>query len=284
MGKGKTTPKRALTIVLLAGGTLILLFALSFIPVFFLKTGGMGELMGPYITVYYEKEEAAARDVFGLAQEQSERIAKALGFEGPQDIRMYIYDRQGVFQAKKYGWIASLLNLKWYIGDNRGTNVLLTSPAYGGTTHGYDEIKQAAIHEMVHAYHSILNRRMPLWINEGLALYLTNGNPPENLYSTSYSVPSLAQTHTTSPVEFSNMGGYHFAYTYIQYLDKTFGWERVRTLAKTSDYKAAFGMDEADLYQGWIEFLKEHYSGTQTGRRTEHACPAEKTRPQAGAL
>ena len=259
MGKRKITGKRALVIVLLVAGALILLFALSFIPALFLQTGGMSQLKGQYITVYYEKEEAAARDVFELADAQSARIAKALGFDGPQEIRMYIYDRQSVFQAKKYGWIASLLNLTWYIGDNRGADVLLTSPANGGTPHGYDEIKEAAIHEMVHAYNSIVNQRMPLWMNEGLALYLTNGNPPENLYSTSYSVPSLAQTHTSSPVEFSNMGGYHFAHTYIEYLDKAFGWESVLALARTSDYKAAFGMDEAGIYEGWLGFLKENY-------------------------
>jgi hypothetical protein len=260
MGEGKTTPKRALVIVLLTAGVLILLFALSWIPALFLKTGGMSELKGRYITVYYEKEEAAARDVFELADGQSERIAKALGFDGAQDIRIYIYDRQSIFQTKKYGWIASLLNLKWYIGDNRGTDVLLTSPADPSTAHGYDEIRQAAIHEMVHAYNSILNKGMPLWVNEGLALYLTNGSPPENLYSTSDSVPSLAQTHTSSPLEFSNMGGYHFAYTYIEYLDKTFGWEGVLALAKTSDPQAALGMDETGIYEGWMDFLKENYS------------------------
>ncbi|NLV58102.1 MAG: hypothetical protein GXY67_04975 [Clostridiales bacterium] len=255
----KSTPKRALRIVLLAVCVLILLVAASFAPTLFVKTGGMKELKGRYITVYYEKEEAVARDVFALADGQSERIAKALGFEGPQDIRMYIYDRQSTFQTRKYGLIALLLNLNWYIGDNRGRDVLLTSPAESGTAHGYEEIKQAAIHEMVHAYNSILSKRMPLWINEGLALYLTNGDPPRNLYSTS-NVPSLAQTHTASPLEFANMGGYHFAHTYIEYLDQTFGWEAVLTLAKTKDPQAAFGMDETRLYEGWIDFLKENYS------------------------
>jgi hypothetical protein len=56
------------------------------------------------------------------------------------------------------------------------------------------------------------------------------------------------------------MGGYDFAHTYIEYLDKIFGWESVLTLARTSDYNAAFGMDEAGVYEGWIQFLKENYS------------------------
>ena len=30
---------------------------------------------------------------------------------------------------KKYGFIGPLLGLDWYIGDNRGADVILTSPA-----------------------------------------------------------------------------------------------------------------------------------------------------------
>ena len=40
-------------------------------------------------------------------------------------------------QTKKYGLIGPLLGLDWYIGDNRGTNVLLTSPANPGVITSY---------------------------------------------------------------------------------------------------------------------------------------------------
>ena len=244
----------------LAVSVLLTIFALSFIPTFFLKTGKMNELKGKYITVFYEQEKAAAQGVFELAEAESERIASVLGFTEVQDIRMYIYDQQSVFQTKKYGLTALLINLQWYIGDNRGTNVLITSPANPGTEHGYEEVRHAAIHEMVHAYNSIINKRMPLWVNEGLALYLTNGNPPKNLFSTSRFIPNLQQMRTKSPVEFANIGGYHFAHTYIEYLDKTFGWESVLALARGGNYQGIFGMDEIDIYEGWLAFLEENYS------------------------
>jgi hypothetical protein len=235
-------------------------FLCSFIPTLSLKTSGMKELKGEYITVYYETEEVAAKDVFELANSESERISKTLGFDEPQNIRMYIYDNQNTFQTKKYGYIALLLNLDWYIGDNRGTNVLLTSPANPGKAHDYNDVKFASIHEMVHAYNSILNSNMSLWVNEGIALYLSNGNPPLDLYSTSYFVPDINQTRTSSPVEFANIGGYDFAHTYIEYLDDTFGWESVLVFAKTSDYMSAFEKSESEIYDGWVEFLKENYS------------------------
>ncbi|MEL7609719.1 MAG: hypothetical protein AAGU74_09455 [Bacillota bacterium] len=257
----RSTRGKALKIIAIAIGALAVMFLLSFVSTLSLKTNGMKEQKGEYITVYYETEETAAMDVFELANTESARIAKALGLDDAQDIRMYIYDRQSTFQTKKYGLIASFLNLDWYVGDNRGTDVLLTSPANPGPVHSYDENRAASIHEMVHAYNSIVNKNMPLWINEGIALYLTNGDSRRDLYITSYSVPSLEQTHTSNPVKFSNMGGYDFAHTYIEYLDKAYGWDRVVALARSSDYIETFDKDESEIYVEWIEFLKENYSG-----------------------
>ena len=67
--------------------------------------------------------------------------------------------------------------LDWYIGDNIGTDVILISPANPGEMHIYDNNKYAVLHEIVHAYVSVLNEDIDLWLTEGCALYLTNGEP-----------------------------------------------------------------------------------------------------------
>lgn len=238
---------------------LALLFAATFIPTLWLDNGGMKALAGDWITVYYETQEDAARDVFALAEAEAGRLTQKLGYSEKQDLKLYIYDRQSTFQTKKYGLIALLLNLNWYIGDNRGSTVLLASPAEVTNPLAYDRRKYAAPHEMVHALNSILNGKMPLWLNEGAALYLTNGAPPDDLYDNS-PTPTLKQLDTNSPVDFSNMGGYYFAHTYIEYLDKTYGWDKVLVLLKTGDYSAALGKTRETIYQEWVAFLKENYS------------------------
>jgi len=250
--------KKLLKIILLSIGGLIIAFLLTFIPTLSLKTIGMNTLEGKYVTVYYEKEETAARDVFELADVESERIAKALGFDSPQNIKIYIYDNQNTMQTKKYGLIALLLSLDWYVGDNRGTNVLLTSPANPGKVHDYDNNKQISIHEMVHAYNSILNKNMRLWINEGLAGYLSNQNPHEYDFKAWY-IPAIKEMQTSNPVTFSNIGGYPLSYIYIEYLDNTFGWENVLAFAKTNDFEKEFGKSESEIYNGFIEFAHSNY-------------------------
>lgn len=238
---------------------LVLLFAASFLPVLNLNTGNMSTLQGEWITVYYEAEEKAARDVFDLADKKAGQLQEMLGFSEKQNINLYIYDDQTRFQTKKYGLIAPLLGLDWYIGDNRGSTVLLASP--GGVTNNaaYDRRCQAALHEMVHAYNSLLNPKMPLWLNEGTALYLTNGDPMKDLYSRS-PMPTMQEMKTSNPIAFSNMGGYDFSHTYIEYLDITYGWEKVLSLLHGDSCLTALGKDETAIYQEWTAFLQTHYA------------------------
>jgi hypothetical protein len=255
----KRKPRKPLLIAGLVLAAIALLFGASFIPTLWLDNGNMHTIAGDWITVYYEAKEDAARDVFALAETEAGRLTQKLGFSQKQDLKLYIYDRQSTFQTKKYGFIALLLNLNWYIGDNRGNTVILASPGEAETQNEYDRRKFAAPHEMVHALGSILNPKMPLWLTEGTALYLTNGNPPDNLYDRS-PIPTLQQLETTNPVEFANMGGYDFAHTYMEYLDKTYGWDKVLILLKTGDYLEAFEKTKEAAYQEWIEFLKDNYS------------------------
>lgn len=144
-------------------GIVIFLIAaviINFIPTFSLKTSNMKMLSGNWVNVYYESEEVAAKDVFQYADEATSDIAQKLGFTEKQDINVYIYDYQSTMQTKKYGLIAPLLNLDWYIGDNIGTKVILTSPANPGKVHDYDNNKYAVLHEIVHAYISVLLTRI----------------------------------------------------------------------------------------------------------------------------
>ncbi|MCL1790501.1 MAG: hypothetical protein FWG40_03950 [Peptococcaceae bacterium] len=248
------TIKRMMVLVsLICLGGLLLIAALSFVPTFSLEERGMHIFRGTYVTVYYEAEEKAARDVFALTEVENKRLAQKLGLEEPPSVNLYIYDKQSTFQTKKYGYVALVLSLDWYVGDNRGTNVLLTSPANPGKGHTYDEIKLTALHELVHAYNYVINPNMRLWINEGVALYLTNGDqPPSNPGG---HVPTLAQTRSGNPLVFSQSNGYTYAQTYIEYLDRTYGWSKILVLLQTGDFIDAFGVGEKDIYVAWLEAI-----------------------------
>lgn len=124
--------KKCVFLIFFGTGFLLVCMMLNFIPTWNLKTTAMNVLSGDWVNVYYETEIDAAKDVFAYANTETASIAEKLGFREKQNVNVYIYDDQTTMQTKKYGYIAPLLGLDWYIGDNIGTNVILTSPANPG--------------------------------------------------------------------------------------------------------------------------------------------------------
>lgn len=237
---------------------IIMLLFVNFLPTFSLETSDMTSMEGEWINVFYEKEKAAAEDVFQYADSETKQIAYKLGFKEKQGVDVYIYDKQSTMQRKKYGLVASFMGLDWYIGDNRGTNVILTSPANPGKEHSYDDVKDASLHEIVHAYVSVINPDVQLWLTEGVALYLTNGEPLTKEIIDSLPVPTYKETRTSSPIAFSKCGGYTYAHTYIEYLETEYGWDKVLELLKNEDYEKVLGKSSKEIYNDWLEFLESH--------------------------
>ena len=255
----QSAKRKKLSLKILLGiiTSLISALIINFIPAFNLKTSDMKKLSGEWVNVYYESEDAAAKDVFQYADDATSSIAQKLGFTEKQDINVYIYDHQNTMQTKKYGLIAPMLNLDWYIGDNRGTDVILTSPANPGEVHDYDNNKYAVLHEIVHAYISVTNKDIDLWLTEGVALYLSNGLPFNREYIHN-GIPTYENTCSNNPLTFSNCGGYTFAHTYIEYLDTTYGWDSVLSLIETEDYEKCFGKSQEDIYNEWVNYISNY--------------------------
>lgn len=237
---------------------IILTIMINFYPTINRKTLSMSVYSGEWVDVYYEKEETAAADVFEYADAETEQIALLLGFDKKQDIRIFIYDSQKTMQEKKYGLIGPLLGLDWYIGDNIGTDVILTSPANPGPAHTYEDNKYAVLHEIVHAHISVMNPKIHLWLTEGCALYLTNGTAFSKEYLETMPIPTFEDTLTRNPIRFANCGGYTFAHTYIEYIDLSYGWDKVLELIKTEDYEIVLGKSQREIYDEWVEYLMNY--------------------------
>ncbi len=91
-----------------------------------------------------------------------------------------------------------------------------------------------------------------------MAGYLSNQVPQYTINSES--IPNMEQMQTSSPVEFANMDGYPLSYTYIEYLNNTYGWESVLYLARSNDFVETFGVEENEIYKGWAEYLQVNYA------------------------
>ena len=253
MPRRPTKPVR----VLLATVAVVAALALvNFLPTLDLATPGMHRLRGRNVDVYYEREEDAARDVLDYVDPVAADLSARLGTS--QRVSIYVYDEQATMQTKRYGLVAPLLGLDWYIGDNVGSDaVVLTSPANPPASHDHDSVMGAAPHELVHCYVAALNPHASKWLSEGMALYLANGEEFDPSYLEA--LPSYRDVTSNDPLRFERCGGYQLANTYVEYLDATYGWDRVVELVRTEDYGGTLGTSRERAYEGWVEYLRRTY-------------------------
>jgi len=239
---------------------LIALLMIQFYPKFSLATGNMVQYESDYIIYNYESSEQEIIDEISFdLDKDAERINKTLNFSRNQKTNIYIYPNQKIFHRKKYGSLIDVIkvfsNLDWYVGDNVKDNITLVSPLNPGPDHSKESIIGVIPHEYVHTIIYQLNPKTPLWMNEGIALYLTNGKDMAS-YESDYA-PSFEDIQTSNPIKFARVDGYAYAQTYIEYLDITYGFDAILEFINGDlSYEDAFDQSEKKLYDGWIEYLR----------------------------
>ena len=121
------------------------------------------------------------------------------------------------------------------------------SPANLESCHNYETIKNTVAHEIAHVYTRRLNPQISLWLDEGLAGYLSKQTPTKD-FSKYFSFPTISQTHIKNNMSFAISGGYQFSYTYVDYLIRVCGLDKTIKFVKTGNYENTFGKTEHEIY------------------------------------
>ena len=90
-------------------------------------------------------------------------------------------------------------------------------------------------------------------------MYLSNGEPFYKEYLEYVAIPAYKDTTSNNPLTFSNCGGYTFSHTYIEYLDHTYGWDRVLKLISTKNYEECFNKSKKEIYEEWVHYIDNYY-------------------------
>jgi len=200
---------------------LVSLIIIQTIPVFLPKPLMARELKGSKVTVFYARNDAkGAQEVFELLEQQAGEIQKKLDFLNEKPTKVYVYSKQSALFIRKYGLVTLLAASKWYIGDNKGDQVLLVSPTAKLEEHNHESILSAAIHELVHTINFQLNPKLSYWLDNGVATYLA-GQAPENNFAKNQAIPEFKDLQSEDEMRFGEIGGYQYSYTYIEFLTQS---------------------------------------------------------------
>ncbi len=249
--KSKTNKTLIVVIAVLA------LAIIQTLPVFFLKPIGNKTIVDKNISLYYEPgDEKGAKEVFDLLKAKSDEIRTKMEYQSDIPTEVYIYKTQKQLAIREAGFITLAIAPSWHIGDSHNGNIMMVSPYTPVKGHTHDTILTATLHELVHAIVYRINPDLSYFWDNGLATYLAQQKPEQNELN-SHPVPSISDMHTENGLKFGEMGGYAFSYKYIEYLDKTYGWEKVLAYASgKGNYEEIFNKSEETIYQEWGEFLK----------------------------
>lgn len=237
---------------------LLALVILQTLPVIFVMPIGSKQMSNETITVYYqEKDEKAAAEVFALLTMKADQIRADLGFEGDAATEVFLYHTQWQLAIREAGFATLLIAPSWHIGDSHNGNVMMVSPYTEVEGHDHESILTATLHEYVHSINHKTNPKLNYFWDNGLATFIAEQNPQADMIQ-SMAIPTVDQMQTDNGLTFANMGGYAFSYNYIEYLNNTYGWNKVVAYATgQGDYVEIFGKTEAEIHAEWCSHLQE---------------------------
>ena len=252
--KKKSKKKKVLYIVICIIAALVVVQTL---PVFFPETIGSKTLADRNFSIYYQQgDEKGANEIFELLKDKAGSIRSKMNYQSDTVTQVYLYKSQNQLAIREAGFITLAFAPSWHIGDSHNGNIMMVSPYTPVEGHTHDSIVMATLHELVHSIVHHVNPDLSYFWDNGMATYLSQQIPDETEVL-SMPVPELEDMHTENGLKFGEMGGYAFSYKYIEYLDKTYGWQKVLAYASgKGNYEEIFNQSEEDIYKDWCNYLK----------------------------
>jgi RNA polymerase sigma-70 factor (ECF subfamily) len=213
-----------------------------------IDTAGMQSFETDHFRVWYSTlAEGTKGDVGRTLEGAYPRIAAFFGAEPAEKTAVILYPGVGDFQRAYLGHILSWFHGDWAAGAEFEGMVLAASPENPGADHTYEDILLILVHEYVHSRIRRINEFPNVWLDEGLATYLAEQESrlPDAL-------PAFDDFRKDNMGVFLANDGYAVGFSFIAYLDQTYGSAKVLDLIRSGDYKAVFGKPAAAVYAEWV--------------------------------
>lgn len=252
--KKKSKTKRVFIIVI----CIIAVAIIQTLPVYFLKPIGSKTMTDKNIILNYQTgDEKGANEIFDILKIRADEIRSKLKYTSNIPTEVYLYKSQKQLAIREAGFITLAIAPSWYIGDSHNGNIMMVSPYTVVKGHTHDTILNATLHELVHSIVYRVNPKLNYFWDNGLATYLSQQKPEASEWK-NITIPSLKDMHTENGLKFGEMGGYALSYNYIEYLEKTYGWDKVVDYASgMGNYNDVFGKSEEEIYKDWCPYVEE---------------------------
>jgi tetratricopeptide (TPR) repeat protein len=193
---------------------------------------GYNEESSAHFTIYYDgySHGKINREIIGMLEDAYRTVGRELDFYPVETVTVILYGNKDFFDITQ----TPSRTAGFYDGKIR--------VPVGGIDRQSGPLKKVLYHEYTHAVVHAITKRCPLWINEGLAEYFSDGHPEK-----------IGQVIPLRSIEksFSGLGAgsiptaYRESYSAVSYLIEKYGIYRVKellvALSRGDDVNTAFG-------------------------------------------
>lgn len=147
-----------------------------------------------------------------------EGITKQLGVEPEKKIEVVIHpDRASLLSAR-------MRSDDWIVGFADAGTIHVVAPTNSDKKNTEDRVKKVAVHEITHVVVRLLNKNVPLWLNEGVATYEAGQKPQ---IDQSKGIKPLSEIVL---IKEAREGLYQWPYAVVQFIDEKFGKDYLRKI------------------------------------------------------
>jgi hypothetical protein len=210
-------------------------------------------------TVYgVDGDQQAVRDVAEALQEQALQINHTFDHDYRDPITVEIFPDQE--SLNQYGMNPNMQGYYAYSADGRIQMVSPRNPTPQAEV-DYSQRVLIAVHEYVHLVNNAINPNMPLWLNEGVAVYMA----PHDLYTyvcqnmfPFEKIPSLTEMEQSyDSVPAADL----FAYALVDFIAHQYGQEKLNLLIRGPDkFEDILGDARSKFERHWREYMNQNYT------------------------
>ena len=204
-----------------------------------------------------ETDMQTAQDILVAVQAGSAHICAELQTSCEFPIKIEVYPNQASFDEH-------ILNreMRGYFAISGGGQMIqMVSPA-NPAPHNikYEDGVQVAVHEFIHLALDEVNPELPLWLDEGMAVYLGPHAPYTMVCQYAFPfemTPSFRQLeHDYRGIPVPDL----FAYTAVDFIVDEYGMEKLNTLLRRpKELEKVLEASTPDFEEDWQRFLRTRY-------------------------
>lgn len=210
---------------------------------------------------FYSKEQdkSCLSDLSNTLEGNYARITSDLHAALDEKVDVYIYsDLSSFHEAINQPDAPNLV-----VGKASSLNVIkMVNPSKADRL-TYSDFMKIIVHEFTHIVVYSINPDMgslPMWLNEGIATFEAKQEDGVSQVisnaKVTNKVPALKDLEPNS-YDFANIGGYAFSYSLVDYIVKTYGYDKLIALIKSpTDFEKILSISKDDFQKKWIAQLK----------------------------